>query len=224
MNDLMSAGLHRIWKNRFVDKLRPFPTMQHLDVAGGTGDIAFRVLDGMGRPSPRAAPLSPQGRVTVCDLNESMLQEGQRRAKAMGYEGPSLRWVMGNAERLPIGDASMDSYTIAFGIRNVTDKDAALREAHRVLRPGGRLMVLEFSHVTVPGLQQLYDAYSFGVIPALGQAVANDRASYQYLVESIRRFPRQEEFSEMIASAGFRSVSYENLTAGVVAIHTGFKL
>jgi len=222
MNDLMSAGMHRVWKNCFVEKLRPFPGMRHLDVAGGTGDIAFRVIDAA-RFSERKAGLEPQAHVTVCDINGAMLQEGARRAERLGYSSADLTWVQGNAEALPYEDGAMDSYTIAFGIRNVTDKGAALAEAHRVLRPGGRLLVLEFSRVTVPGLREFYDAYSFNVIPAMGAAVANDRDSYQYLVESIRQFPPQEEFEAMIQAAGFSGTSYENLTGGIVAIHSGFK-
>ncbi|GAB4813552.1 hypothetical protein N2152v2_000598 [Parachlorella kessleri] len=230
MNDLMSGGLHRLWKDRLVEKLRPFPGMQHLDVAGGTGDVAFRVLEAMRRAEfqqqPAAAAERPaqQGVVTVFDINPSMLQEGQKRAAAQGLDQRSLRWVEGNAEQLPFEDNSFDSYTVAFGIRNVTDRDAALREAHRVLRKGGRFLCLEFSKLAVPGLQQLYDLYSFNVIPQIGRVVANDAESYQYLVESIRMFPDQESWARQIEEAGFRGVEFENQTLGVVAIHSGFKL
>lgn len=228
MNDLMSAGLHRLWKDRLVSKLSPWPGMRHLDVAGGTGDVAFRVLRAIRAAEARApsgASAHP-GEVTVFDINAEMLKEGQRRADAFGLGGPAggLHWVQGDAEELPFEDGSMDSYTVAFGIRNVTHRDSALAEAYRVLRPGGRFMCLEFSHVTVPGLREFYDAYSFNVIPQVGRLVAGDAASYQYLVESIRKFPDQEAFADMIHAAGFSSVGYENLTAGIVALHSGFKL
>mmetsp|Transcript_15670 Transcript_15670/g.27776 ORF Transcript_15670/g.27776 Transcript_15670/m.27776 type:complete len:297 (-) Transcript_15670:395-1285(-) len=222
MNDLMSAGMHRLWKDYFVGRLSPFPGMRHLDVAGGTGDIAFRVIEAARRAEHKSGS-EAKAHVTVCDINASMLKEGGKRAAKLGYSSADLDWVVGNAEALPFADDSMDSYTIAFGIRNVTNKDAALRDAYRVLRPGGRLMVLEFSHVTVPGLREFYDAYSFNVIPAMGQLVANDRNSYQYLVESIRKFPPQAEFQAMMCDAGFSNTSYENLTGGMVAIHSGFK-
>lgn len=240
MNDLMSGGLHRLWKDRLVEKLRPAPSQRHLDVAGGTGDVAFRVLDAIrdaarssaGRPLSAAAAAADggaavaagPGHVTVCDINAAMLAEGQKKAAARGIGAAEMDWVEGNAERLPFRDEQFDSYTIAFGIRNVTDRMAALREAHRVLKVGGRFMCLEFSKVVVPGLQQLYDAYSFHLIPQIGRVVAGDAESYQYLVESIRMFPGQEEFARLVEGAGFAGVEYENLTAGVVAIHSGFKL
>ncbi|GLC61073.1 2-hexaprenyl-6-methoxy-1,4-benzoquinone methyltransferase [Pleodorina starrii] len=301
MNDLMSGGLHRLWKDRLVESLRPFPGQEHLDVAGGTGDVAFRVLRAVraaevgermaaaaagrtssrGRTSPQpppgasppsssspsagaetsgssssnssgarssgvnsgpagqssgggsgagssgssGGPLVP-GRVVVCDINPDMLRVGQQKAAAAADLGDEsgLSFVEGNAESLPFPDSSFDSYTIAFGIRNVTDRPAALREALRVLKPGGRFLCLEFSQVTQPGLRELYDMYSFAVIPRIGGLVANDAASYQYLVESIRQFPDQETFARLIEEAGFRAVTYENLTGGVVAIHSGFKL
>ncbi|KAI8468374.1 MAG: 2-methoxy-6-polyprenyl-1,4-benzoquinol methylase, mitochondrial precursor [Monoraphidium minutum] len=248
MNDLMSAGLHRVWKDRLVEVLRPFAGMRHLDVAGGTGDVAFRVLAAIhaaeaaaaGRPppAPGAAAGQPQqegqqrrpgggggggGRVTVCDINGSMLEVGRAKAAARGLLG-STDWVQGDAEALPIADESVDAYTIAFGIRNVTDRPAALREALRVLKPGGRFLCLEFSQVTQPLLRQAYDAYSFAVIPRIGQLVAGDAESYRYLVESIRRFPDQDAFAALIREAGFRAVTYENMTHGVVALHSGFKL
>ncbi|GAQ83476.1 ubiquinone biosynthesis methyltransferase [Klebsormidium nitens] len=227
MNDLMSGGMHRLWKDRFVKKLHPFVGMQHLDVAGGTGDIAFRVLDAIREQEPKQeqAAWGPRSSVVVCDINPAMLEVGKKRAQERGLgEASGLQWVEGNAEKLPFEDASFDTYSIVFGIRNVTDIEAALREAHRVLKPGGRFLCMEFSQVRSPTLRALYDAYSFSVIPVLGDVVARDRASYQYLVESIRKFPSQKKFASMIAAAGFQEVTYENLVAGAVAIHSGFKL
>ena len=212
MNDLMSGGVHRLWKDAMMDWLAPRPGQRLLDVAGGTGDIAFRFL---GR--------APGATATVCDMTESMLVEGQKRADAASL-ADRLDWVVGDAMALPFADAQFDVYTISFGIRNVTRIDDALAEAFRVLRPGGRLMVLEFSQIPNSALQWAYDRYSFNVIPALGQAVANDRDSYQYLVESIRRFPDQETFAAMIRRAGFEQVKYRNLTMGVAALHSGWKL
>ena len=212
MNDLMSGGVHRLWKDAVIDWMAPRPGMRLLDVAGGTGDVAFRFLD----------RVKGDGEVTVLDLTADMLEEGRRRAEDQGREG--LSWVCGDAMQLPFPDRSFDAYTIAFGIRNVTRPEAALAEAHRVLRPGGRLLVLKFSRVTDGMLQRLYDAYSFNVIPALGGAVTGDRDSYQYLVESIRKFPHQERFAEMIESAGFSRVTWRNLTMGVAAIHSGWRL
>lgn len=254
MNDLMSGGLHRLWKDRLVESLAPFAGMRHLDVAGGTGDVAFRVFDAIrdaerlrdaaASPSstgsrsdhPEVTPSIPSkgkpycpkidaevGSVVVCDINASMLKEGEKKAAARGIDLASIQWVEGNAEELPFDDNTFDSYTIAFGIRNVTDRQTALCEARRVLRPGGRFLCLEFSKVVVPGLQQLYDMYSFNVIPEIGRVVAGDAESYRYLVESIRMFPSQEEFAEMIRTAGFSAVQFENLTAGVVALHSGVK-
>ena len=212
MNDLMSAGVHRLWKDAMMDWLAPRTGQRLLDVAGGTGDIAFRFL----RRAPGAT-------ATVLDLTESMLLEGQQRAEAANL-AERLTWIVGDAMALPLPDNSFDVYTISFGIRNVTRIDAALTEAFRVLRPGGRLMVLEFSQLPVPALQWLYDRYSFNVIPAMGQVVANDRDSYQYLVESIRRFPDQESFAAMIRDAGFGQVKYRNLSMGIAALHSGWKL
>lgn len=232
MNDIMSVGLHRLWKDRLVSKLSPFPGMQHLDVAGGTGDIAFRVLEAIHSLERKKISgvavdedAEDETRVIVCDINPAMLDVGRRRAIAKGLgEARSLIWIEGDAEALKFEDASMDGYTIAFGIRNVTHIEKALSEAYRVLRRGGRFLCLELSHVNIPGFREIYDFYSFSVIPSVGEIVSGDRASYQYLVESIRKFPSQEKFSAMIKEAGFEKVEYENLAGGVVAIHSGFKL
>jgi demethylmenaquinone methyltransferase / 2-methoxy-6-polyprenyl-1,4-benzoquinol methylase len=212
MNDVMSAGVHRIWKNAMMDWLAPRPGQRLLDAAGGTGDIALRFLQ-----------RAPGATATVVDLTAEMLAEGRARAAAAGVT-ERLDWVVGDAMALPFASGTFDSYTIAFGIRNVTRIDAALAEAHRVLRHGGRLMVLEFSHLPNPALQWAYDRYSFNVIPVMGQAIAGDRESYQYLVESIRRFPDQETFAGMIRNAGFGRVSYRNLSMGIAALHSGWKL
>jgi demethylmenaquinone methyltransferase/2-methoxy-6-polyprenyl-1,4-benzoquinol methylase len=211
MNDLMSAGLHRLWKDALVDWLAPRPGLRLLDVAGGTGDVAFRVL-----------ARAPGARATVLDLTEPMLREGRARAEARALAG-RVDWVVGDAMALPFPDASFDAYTISFGIRNVARPEAALAEAHRVLRRGGRLLVLEFSRVP-EGLRGLYDAYSFAVIPRLGRAVTGDGASYRYLVESIRRFPDQEAVLDMVAAAGFGRVAFRNLSLGVACLHSGWKL
>ncbi len=212
MNDLMSVGVHRLWKAAMMDWLAPRNGQHLLDVAGGTGDIAFRFLE-----------RAPRARVTVCDMTEAMLVEGRHRAEAARL-ADRLAWVAGDAMALPFADAAFDRYTISFGIRNVTRIGDALAEAFRVLRPGGRLMVLEFSQLPVPAMQWLYDRYSFNVIPPLGQMVAQDRDSYQYLVESIRRFPDQERFAQMIRDAGFERVAWRNLSMGIAALHSGWKL
>jgi demethylmenaquinone methyltransferase/2-methoxy-6-polyprenyl-1,4-benzoquinol methylase len=212
MNDLMSAGVHRLWKDAMMDWLTPRGGQKLLDVAGGTGDVAFRFLN--------RAPLA---KATVLDMTESMLIEGQRRAEAAALSD-RLDWVVGDATALPFADNSFDVYTISFGIRNVNGIASALREAYRVLRPGGRLMVLEFNRIPNDLLQWAYDKYSFGVIPAMGQIVTGDRKSYQYLVESIRMFPDQETFASMIRAAGFAQVKYRNLTLGVAALHSGWKI
>ncbi|XP_057530498.1 2-methoxy-6-polyprenyl-1,4-benzoquinol methylase, mitochondrial [Amaranthus tricolor] len=228
MNDLMSAGLHRLWKDRLVEELNPFPGMKHLDVAGGTGDVAFRVLDSIKRKAMQDVsgdPLLEETKIYVCDINPNMLDVGKKRALERGLgQDRSLIWVEGDAEALKFEDDSMDGYTIAFGIRNVTHIEKALAEAYRVLRCGGRFLCLELSHVEAPVFKQLYDFYSFSIIPSVGELVAGDRDSYQYLVESIRRFPSQDKFASMIAEAGFQKVEYENLVGGVVAIHSGVKV
>ena len=212
MNDVMSVGIHRLWKDAMMDWLAPRPGQRLLDVAGGTGDISFRFLKRAG-----------SGHATVLDLTEPMLVEGRKRAEAARME-ESLDWVVGDAMALPFEDATFDVYTISFGIRNVTRPDVALTEAYRVLKPGGRLMVLEFSQLPNPMMQAAYDAYSFNVIPRMGQMIANDRDSYQYLVESIRKFPDQETFLAMVREAGFENAKYRNLTMGVACLHSGWKL
>lgn len=211
MNDLMSGGWHRFWKDTMVAQLLPARNMHLLDVAGGTGDIAFRFLKA-----------STHSKVTVCDINPHMLEEGRNRAIDRNIL-TNIEWVCGNAEKLPMEDMSVDAYTIAFGIRNVTDIPAALREVYRVLKPGGRFLCLEFSHVKPDGLRWLYDQYSAHVIPKIGGMIVGDEEPYRYLVESIRTFPKQDEFVQMIKDAGFSRVSYRNLTGGVVALHSGWR-
>ena len=223
MNDLMSGGVHRLWKQAMVDWLNPQPGQHILDVAGGTGDIAFRIME---RLNKRARPngLAP-GQVTICDINPAMLEVGCDRALAQPYDSQShLKWICGNAERLPLPDRTLDGYTIAFGIRNVTHIDKALKEAYRVLKPGGRFLCLEFSAVQMPGLDALYDRLSFDVIPRLGDWITGDKDSYQYLVESIRQFPDQNTFKAMIEQAGFGNVQFRNLTGGVAALHSAWRI
>ncbi|CAA6662111.1 unnamed protein product [Spirodela intermedia] len=224
MNDMMSGGLHRLWKDRLVSKLHPFPGMNHLDVAGGTGDIAFRILDNINSVSHRAlkngqAEGEDDTKIYVLDINPNMLAVGRM------LDSRCLQWVEGDAEALTFEESSMDGYTIAFGIRNVTHIERALDEAYRVLKRGGRFLCMELSHVDTPLLNKcnlrLLLVFSH---PSNGEVVAGDRDSYQYLVESIRQFPKQEKFARMIAEAGFQKVEYENLVGGVVAIHTGLKL
>ena len=210
MNDLMSAGVHRLWKDAMVEWLNPQPGWRVLDVAGGTGDIALRIA---------RAVRGGDAEITVCDINPDMVAEGVRRAKGEG----GIRWIAGDAEALPVPDASFDAYTIAFGIRNVTHIDKALAEARRVLKPGGRFLCLEFSRVQAPGLDFLYDKFSFNVLPALGQIVAGDGEAYRYLVESIRRFPPQAAFAKMIEQAGLSRVQFRNLTGGIAAMHSAWK-
>ncbi|WP_375551022.1 bifunctional demethylmenaquinone methyltransferase/2-methoxy-6-polyprenyl-1,4-benzoquinol methylase UbiE [Rhodophyticola porphyridii] len=212
MNDVMSVGIHRVWKDAMMDWLAPRDGQSLLDVAGGTGDIAFRFLK-----------RAPGAGATVLDMTELMLLEGQKRAEAAQL-AEKLDWVVGDAMALPFEANSFDVYTISFGIRNVTRIPDALAAAFRVLKPGGRLMVLEFSQLPNEGLQKLYDLYSFNVIPRMGQMIANDRDSYQYLVESIRNFPEQEVFAEMIRQAGFDQVKYRNLSMGIAALHSGWKI
>jgi demethylmenaquinone methyltransferase/2-methoxy-6-polyprenyl-1,4-benzoquinol methylase len=216
MNDLMSAGLHRIWKDIMITALNPpkgDAPFVLLDVAGGTGDIAFRAAKAAG----------PGFRATVCDINKDMLDVGRKRAEARHLD-QQVSFVEGNAEELAFADRTFDAYTIAFGIRNVPQIDAALREAYRVLRPGSRFLCLEFSTVDVPGLDRLYDLFSFKVIPPLGRAITGDADSYQYLVESIRKFPRPNAFAEMIRAAGFSRVKWQSLSGGIVALHSGWRL
>jgi demethylmenaquinone methyltransferase/2-methoxy-6-polyprenyl-1,4-benzoquinol methylase len=212
MNDVMSVGIHRIWKEAMMDWLAPRAGQKLLDVAGGTGDISFKFLKRAG-----------SGHSTVLDITENMLIEGRKRAETAQMVD-NLDWVVGDAMALPFADNSFDVYTISFGIRNVTRPQEALNEAYRVLRPGGRLMVLEFSQIPVPLAQKAYDLYSFNVIPRMGQMIANDRASYQYLVESIRKFPDQETFLSMVKQAGFENISYRNLSLGIAALHSGWKI
>jgi demethylmenaquinone methyltransferase/2-methoxy-6-polyprenyl-1,4-benzoquinol methylase len=209
MNDLMSGGLHRRWKDRFVARVKPRSGERILDMAGGTGDVAFRM-------ARRGA------HVTVSDINADMLEVGKERARQRGIDG--LEWQVENAEALSFASSAFDAYTIAFGIRNVTDIPAALGEAHRVLKRGGRFYCLEFSTSEWPGFAQLYEAWASNVIPRIGKAVADDEASYRYLVESIRRFPKPEAFRRMIGDAGFVRTAAEPLLGGLVAIHSGWKI
>jgi demethylmenaquinone methyltransferase / 2-methoxy-6-polyprenyl-1,4-benzoquinol methylase len=215
MNDLMSAGMHRLWKDAAVDRLNPQPGEVILDVAGGTGDLARRIR-GRAESARRRRGGEP-AQIHVVDINEEMLQAGRSRGDDEG-----LVWQVGDAERLPFPDAYADGYIISFGIRNVTDVQQALFDARRVLKPGGRFVCLEFSRIAVGALEPLYDAYSFTLIPQIGKVVANDEAAYRYLVESIRRFPDQQAFAEMMKKAGFARVSFRNFAAGVVAMHWGY--
>ena len=211
MNDLMSMGVHRLWKLAMINALNPRPDMTLLDVGGGTGDIAFRFLERGGE------------NVTVCDINDEMLTVGRDRAIDQGLLN-GITWVNGDAEQLPVPDGSFDAFTIAFCIRNVTHIDRALSEARRVLKPGGRFLCLEFSHVVLPIVEQIYNTYSFNVLPRLGQLVAGDAASYQYLAESIRRFPDQQTFAGMIETAGLEQVTYRNLSGGIAALHSAWRI
>jgi demethylmenaquinone methyltransferase/2-methoxy-6-polyprenyl-1,4-benzoquinol methylase len=216
MNDLMSGGLHRLWKDDFVAWLNPprnAAAFRVLDVAGGTGDIAFRIARSGGSATE----------VVIADISPEMVGEGRKRAAAEGLL-PSCSFTVGNAEALAFPDKSFDAYTIAFGIRNVTHIERALAEAYRVLRPGGRFLCLEFSRVDVPGLATIYDTYSFTAIPAIGKVVTGDGQPYRYLVESIRTFPDQDKFKAVIEAAGFSRVQYRNLSGGVVAMHSGWRI
>ena len=209
MNDLMSGGMHRLWKDRFVSRVKPRPGEEILDMAGGTGDVAFRM-------ARRGA------KVTVADINADMLEVGRERAARQALTG--LEWRVENAEALTFDGGSFDAYTIVFGIRNVTDIPAALREAHRVLKRGGRFYCMEFSSSDWPGFSALYEAFASNVIPKIGKAVADDEESYRYLVESIRRFPRPPAFREMVADAGFVRANAEPMLGGLVTIHSGWKI
>lgn len=212
MNDLMSFGIHRLWKDAMMDWLAPRNGQKLLDVAGGTGDIAFRFLK-----------RAPHAHATILDMTQDMLNAGQKRAEAADM-ADRLDWVCGDAMALPFQDSSFDVYTISFGIRNVTRLQDAIKEAYRVLKPGGRLMILEFSQIPNPAMQWAYDRYSFNIIPPLGKVIVNDAESYQYLVESIRKFPDQDAFLSMIQDSGFENVKYRNLTLGVACLHSGWKL
>ncbi|WP_176083592.1 bifunctional demethylmenaquinone methyltransferase/2-methoxy-6-polyprenyl-1,4-benzoquinol methylase UbiE [Martelella sp. HB161492] len=215
MNDLMSAGLHRAWKNAMIAALnpRPDPDYHVLDVAGGTGDIAFRIIEASGGLA----------KATVLDINGSMLGVGEERARKKGL-ADNLTFVEANAEALPFEDKTFDAYTIAFGIRNVPHIEKALAEAHRVLKRGGRLLVLEFSELDSPLIDKVYDLWSFQAIPAIGKAITGDGEPYRYLVESIRKFPAQKDFATMIERAGFSRVSFTNYSSGIAALHSGWKL
>lgn len=213
MNDIMSGGLHRLWKRTFVGML-PIHDHDHiLDLAGGTGDIAFKIVNEHGYLNPH---------VTLCDLTPNMIEVGQKRAIDRGYVRP-LSWVVGNAESLPFQENSFDGATISFGLRNCTHLDKVIEEAFRVLKPGGFFYCLEFSKPVLSVLEKAYDLYSFHLIPKMGKFVAGDEASYQYLIESIRRFPDQPSLCQLLVQGGFERVSYKNLSGGIVAIHYGFK-
>ena len=211
MNDMMSGGIHRLWKTAMIDWMAPQPDQHLVDLAGGTGDISLRFLKAGG------------GSACITDINQAMLQAGQQRAQLQRL-ADQLRWCIGNAEALPLASATADFVTIAFGLRNVTDRQAALGEAYRILKPGGRFLCLEFSHVQNRPLEQLYDAFSFNVLPVMGQVITGDAASYRYLVESIRQFPSKEVLADMFAAAGFAQIRARSLSAGIACIHSGWKL
>ncbi len=211
MNDLMSWGVHRLWKTALIDRLKPRPGLRLIDVAGGTGDIAFRYLNAGGDEA------------VICDINAEMISVGRNRALDRGIT-KGLGWMVGNAEALPLPDSTMDAYTIAFGLRNVTDIDRALREARRVLKPGGQFLCLEFSKVILPLLSDFYDRYSFSVLPALGAKIAGDPGAYQYLVESIRKFPDQNALCDRLSDAKFERIAVQNLSGGIAAIHVAWRI
>ena len=211
MNDLMSFGIHRLWKSSLLDWLGPHPKKVLLDVAGGTGDIAARYRSRGG------------GKVIVCDINQSMIKAGKAKIEKKS-DPDNIEWICGDAESLPVSDRSVDAYTIAFGLRNVTSIPNALREARRVLRPGGRFLCLEFSKPAIAFINPIYDAYSFKILPEIGDFVANDRNAYKYLVESIRKFPDQIDLEQHINSAGLEKSSYRNLSGGIAAIHSAWRL
>ncbi len=235
MNDVMSGGVHRLWKNHLIRRIRPKAGLHYLDVAGGTGDIAFRIYDKIRAKRARSKPVrlseeekrppacGHDGSIILCDLNWDMLRVGRDRAIDHG-QIDAYDWITGNAETLPLPSESVDVYTIAFGLRNVTHIDNALKEAHRVLKPGGRFYCLEFSHVENPAFAALYDKFSYNIIPKMGEIIAKDRESYQYLIESIRKMPNQEDLKSRLSQAGFAKTSYENLTFGIAAIHFGLKV
>ena len=211
MNDLMSGGIHRLWKSEMIRRLNPRPGQLLLDVAGGTGDIAERFV------------ATPGTSAIVCDVNQAMVETGRDRAIDRGRLS-EIAWLCGDAEALPIASRSVDAVTIAFGLRNVTHMEAALAEMRRVLKPGGRFLCLEFSPVSTPGLARLYDLYSFNVLPRIGQIVTGDREAYQYLVESIRRFPDRQELARRMEAAGFEQVTVRSLSGGIAALHSGWRL
>lgn len=223
MNDVMSGGLHRVWKNALIEEINPNFNMKLIDVAGGTGDIAFRFLNHLSSQKNKLTEESNL-HVTVCDINENMLKVGMKRSQAIEFSN-RIEWKLGNAENLVNEkDNSYDVYTIAFGIRNCTYLDKVVKEAYRVLKPGGRFLCLEFSKTDNEVFQKIYDFYSFQIIPVSGYLIAGDWDSYQYLVESIRLFPSQTEFAKLISESGFRFVNYKNFTNGIVALHSGLKL
>ena len=220
MNDLMSAGVHRLWKHDTMNRINPQPGERHLDVAGGTGELARLFMD-LADAAGRRRGVSDPARATVCDINNAMLDAGKARKDNAKY-GDRLDWVCADGQNLPYSDRSFDAVTVSFGIRNFADRAAGLREFRRVLKPGGRLGVLEFSHMTAPLLQNAYDTYSFNVIPQIGSLVTGDRESYQYLVESIRQFPDQEAFKAEVKGAGFSNVSVTNFSGGIATLHFGW--
>ncbi len=215
MNDLMSMGVHRVWKSAMIDALNPRPGRTYLDVAGGTGDIAFRIRK-------RVMEKGGAARIIVADINTEMLRVGQDRAIDRGIDG--LEWLCIDAQDVPLPDRSVDAYTISFGLRNVTDIARALSEAHRVLKPGGRFLCLEFSRVVLPVLDKAYDAYSFTVLPTLGRLIAHNPEAYRYLAESIRKFPAQEELAQTMRDAGFGNVTVRNYSGGIAALHSGWRI